>query len=58
MININDLGGNIGSFWWVNADTRKLELLNATYNGSRHFVWRQGASGFGNPGSFLWRIIK
>ena len=58
MININCLGGSIGSFWWVNADTRKLELISAIYNGSHHFVWRQGASGFGTPSRFLWKIIK
>ena len=55
---INSVSGRIGSFWWVNADTRKSEMISATYNGSRHFVWRQGASGFGFPGSFVWKIIK
>ena len=58
MIYINSESGRIGSFWWVNADTRRLELISATYNGSHHFVWRQGASGFGIPDRFLWRIIK
>ena len=58
MIHITSESGRIGLFWWVNADTRKTELLNATYNGSQHFVWRQGASGFGAPDSFLWRFIK
>ena len=55
---INSEAGRIGSFWWVNADTRKSEMISATYNSSRHFVWRQGTSGFGTPGSFLWKIIN
>jgi hypothetical protein len=57
MIEFCSLGGRIGPFWWVNADTSKTELLNAAYNGSRHLVWREGACGFDTPGQFYWRII-
>jgi len=60
MIYMNSDSGRIGAFWWINASTAKTELHNATYNGSRHFVWREGLSGWGSPinKKFYWRVIK
>lgn len=60
MIYITSIAGRIGTFWRINASTARTEMLNATYNGSRHFVWREGVSGWGEPfgKQFLWRIIK
>jgi hypothetical protein len=55
---INSLAGRIGPFWWVNADCASFNLLNATYMGSIHRVWREGTSGWGyRPGRFIWRTI-
>jgi hypothetical protein len=58
MIYINSVGGRIGSFWWVNAETSPIVLIDATYKGSHHLVWRQGASGWGVPSTFKWLSIK
>jgi hypothetical protein len=58
MIHINSMGGRIGQFWWVNAATSSFVLIDATYKGSHHLVWRPGVSGWGVPSTFTWLIIK
>ena len=60
MIYIDSMQGRIGPFWWMNAVTSKMELRNATYNGSLHYVWRPGFSGWGDPTgtSFYWKPIN
>lgn len=61
MIDISSDSGRIGPFWWVNGVHSAIEMQNATYNGSRHRVWRPGICGFDpwfNPKTFQWRIIK
>lgn len=61
MIHISDMSGRIGPFWWVNADTRRLDLISATYNGSHHHVWRPGVSGWGRAERgprIEWRLIR
>jgi hypothetical protein len=60
LIEIGPNGGRIGPFWWLNANTARIEMRNATYNGSLHYVWREGVSGWGPPGGkrILWRLIK
>jgi hypothetical protein len=57
---IDSDGGRVGSFWWVNAVTSKIELHSAAYNGSLHYVWRPGSAGFGDPSNhqFFWKIIE
>jgi hypothetical protein len=61
MIYVNDVGGRIGSFWWLNADCRRLDLISATWKGSHHYVWRPGLCGWDRPGKapgrFVWRLI-
>jgi hypothetical protein len=64
MIVISSDFGRIGPFWWINGRTCAFMLLNATYNGSEHLVWREGCSGWFFPRacelkwSFKWRIIR
>lgn len=61
MISITSDHGHIGPFWWVNSITTPIHLYDATYNGSHHIVWRQGASGWGfalGRQFFVWRLIK
>lgn len=60
IIDISSDYGRIGSFWWLNGCMSRIEMHNATYNGSVHNVWREGVSGWGSPfgKQFLWRLIK
>ena len=61
MISIDSDSGRIGPFWWVNGIHCAIELQNATYNGSIHYVWRPGICGLEPwfvPKTFQWRIIK
>ena len=60
MFYVDSQQGRIGSFWWVNGVTSQIELHDALYNGSVHFVWRPGISGWGDPlrKSFQWLIIQ
>ena len=62
MIAINSDHGRIGPLWWVNAETSSFELHNATYNGSVHTVWREGACGwdgwFNPQGRLIWRLVR
>jgi hypothetical protein len=60
---IDSNGGYIGPFWWVNGDMRSLKmrgLYGLVGDPSIHHVWRQGASGWGDPTGkrILWRFIK
>jgi hypothetical protein len=52
--------GRIGPFWWVNAVCSPITMLNATYNGSVHVVWREGFAGWDGiaHGRLLWRIVR
>ena len=60
MIYLTSDNGRIGPFWWINAVTYPTELQNATYNGSTHNVWREGASGWDGIyfNGLKWWIVK
>jgi hypothetical protein len=45
VIYIDSNQGRIGPFWWVNGIHSKIEMYNATYKGSVHYVWRPGVFG-------------
>jgi hypothetical protein len=61
IISIDSDVGRIGPFWWANRVHSKMELHNATYNGSVHYVWRPGFCGLDPwfvPKTFKWIVIK
>lgn len=60
MIHISSDQGRIGPFWWLNAVTTPMRMENATYNGSVHTVWREGAAGWDGlaQGRLLWKVIR
>ena len=61
MINIDSDMGRIGPLWWANGVHCEVELQNATYNGSVHYVWRPGIWGLDGvftPKTFQWLLTR